>query len=57
MRILRYEIFKDETNYLITHYKEDALCNFINGHNLTQKDIQSIINCEGILKLFYWENK
>ena len=56
MKILKYELFKDETINFITSYKEDSLCNFINKHNLEQKDIQLIISDETYLKLFYWED-
>ena len=32
-----------------------SLCNFVNEHNITKENIQTIIENSGIFILFYWE--
>lgn len=32
-----------------------SLCKFVNEHNITKENIQSIIENSGIFILFYWE--
>ena len=32
-----------------------SLCNFVNEHNITKGNIQSIVENSGVLVLFYWE--
>ena len=32
-----------------------SLCNFVNEHNITKGNIQTIIENSGIFILFYWE--
>lgn len=32
-----------------------SLCKFVNEHNITKENIQSIIENSGIFVLFYWE--
>ena len=31
------------------------LCNFVNEHNITKENIQSIIESSDVFVLFYWE--
>ena len=32
-----------------------GLCNFVNEHNITKENIQSIVENSGDFVLFYWE--
>ena len=32
-----------------------SLCNFVNEHQITKGNIQSIVENSGVLVLFYWE--
>ena len=34
-----------------------SLCNFVNEHNITKENIQSIIENSDVYVLFYWEIK
>ena len=36
-------------------YSAASLCNFVNEHNITKENIQTIIENSGIFILFYWE--
>ena len=36
-------------------YSAKELCNFVNEHNITKENIQTIIENSGIFMLFYWE--
>lgn len=36
-------------------YSAKDLCNFVNEHQITKENIQSIIEDSGVLVLFYWE--
>ena len=40
MKKLKYERFTTETIGILTRYKEDLLCQFINENRIEQKDIQ-----------------
>ena len=42
---LKRELFQSALN----------LCNFVNEHNITKGNIQSIVEDSGVLVLFYWE--
>ena len=42
---LKRELFQSALN----------LCAFVNEHNITKENIQSIIENSGIFVLFYWE--
>lgn len=42
---LKRELFQSAAN----------LCNFVNEHNITKGNIQSIVENSGVLVLFYWE--
>ena len=35
-------------------YSAKDLCNFVNEHQITKKNIQSIVENSGVLVLFYW---
>ena len=41
---LKRELFQSAAN----------LCNFVNEHNITKGNIQSIVENSGVLVLFYW---
>ena len=36
-------------------YSAKALCNFVNEHQITKKNIQTIMEQPGLYVLFYWE--
>ena len=36
-------------------YSAKALCNFVNEHRITKKNIQTIMEQPGLYVLFYWE--
>ena len=36
-------------------YSAKALCTFVNEHQITKENIQSIVENSGVLVLFYWE--
>ena len=36
-------------------YGAKELCNFVNEHQITKENIQSIVENSGVLVLFYWE--
>ena len=36
-------------------YSAKDLCNFVNEHQITKENIQSIVEISGVLVLFYWE--
>ena len=36
-------------------YSAKELCNFVNEHQITKENIQTIIENSGIFILFYWE--
>ena len=36
-------------------YSAKDLCNFVNEHQITKENIQSIAENSGVLVLFYWE--
>ena len=36
-------------------YNAQALCNFVNEHQITKENIQSIVEDSGVYTLFYWE--
>ena len=42
---LKRELFQSALN----------LCTFVNEHNITKGNIQSIVENSGVLVLFYWE--
>ena len=42
---LKRELFQSTTN----------LCDFVNEHQITKGNIQSIVENSGVLVLFYWE--
>ena len=42
---LKRELFQSALN----------LCTFVNEHNITKGNIQSIVEDSGVLVLFYWE--
>ena len=42
---LKRELFQSAAN----------LCNFVNEHQITKGNIQSIVEDSGVLVLFYWE--
>ena len=35
-------------------YSAKELCNFVNEHQITKENIQSIVENSGVLVLFYW---
>ena len=36
-------------------YSAEALCNFVNEHQITKENIQSIVEASEVYALFYWE--
>ena len=36
-------------------YSAKALCNFVNEHQITKENIQSIVEDSEVYALFYWE--
>ena len=36
-------------------YSAKALCNFVNEHQITKENIQTIMEHPGLYVLFYWE--
>ena len=36
-------------------YSAESLCNFVNDHQITKENIQTIVENSGVLVLFYWE--
>ena len=36
-------------------YGAKSLCTFVNEHQITKENIQSIVEDSGVLVLFYWE--
>ena len=36
-------------------YSAKDLCNFVNEHNITKENIQSIVEDSDVYALFYWE--
>ena len=36
-------------------YSAKDLCNFVNEHNITKENVQSIVEDSDVYVLFYWE--